>query len=194
MAEYKPNSRKSKEETKALAEKSIKPVVSGKTSTKPNKVRKIARLFVSEDISNIKSYLVMDVIVPNVKKAVLDVVKMLMYGESSNRHSSNYSNYVPYRSYSDDRPRTRKSDMSSSRFDYDDVIFSSRGDAEYVMQKMQEIVDNYGLVTVADMYDLANITAPYTAANYGWHSIRTAEVRRVSGGYILKLPAAMDID
>ena len=54
MAEYKPNSRKSKEETKELPEKVVKPVVSGKTSTRSNNVRKVTNLFVSEDASNIK--------------------------------------------------------------------------------------------------------------------------------------------
>lgn len=57
MAEYKPNSRKSKEEAKELPEKVVKPVVSGKTSTRSNNVRKVTNLFVSEDASNIKSSL-----------------------------------------------------------------------------------------------------------------------------------------
>lgn len=192
MAEYKPNSRKSKEEAKELPEKVVKPVVSGKTSTRSNNVRKVTNLFVSEDASNIKSYILMDVLVPTVKKAIVDTVEMIMYGESRSKRSNNQPNYVPYRSYSDDR--SSRNNIFSSRFDYDDIIFSSRGDAEYVLSNMMKIVKEYGMVTVADFYELSNVTAPYTAANYGWMGLRTAEVRRVNGGYVLKLPTPMAID
>ena len=195
MAEYKPNSRKSKEEAKELPEKVVKPVVSGKTSTRSNNVRKVTNLFVSEDASNIKSYILMDVLVPTVKKAIVDTVEMIMYGESRSKRANKQPNYVSYRSYSDDdRSHTRRSNISSSRFDYDDIIFASRGDAEYVLSNMMNIVKEYGMVTVSDFYELSNVTAPYTAANYGWMGLRTAEVRRVSGGYVLKLPTPMAID
>jgi hypothetical protein len=51
------------------------------------------------------------------------------------------------------------------------------------------------MVTVADMYDMADSTAPYTSNRYGWTSLRTAEVKRVQGGYyIIDLPKAAPID
>lgn len=50
------------------------------------------------------------------------------------------------------------------------------------------------MVTVADMYDLAGLTAPFTAQRYGWFNIRTAEVIRGRDGYYLKMPKAMPID
>ena len=59
---------------------------------------------------------------------------------------------------------------------------------------MEEVIDHYGFVTVADMYEMANMSAPFTANKYGWTSIRTAEPVRVRDGYILKLPKAMPID
>ena len=137
----------------------------------------------------------MDVLVPTVKKAIVDTVEMIMYGEAKPKRSNRQSNYVSYRSYSDDdRSQPRRSNISSSRFDYDDIVFASRGDAEYVLSNMLNIVKEYGMVTVADFYELSNVTAPYTASNYGWMGLRTAEVRRVSGGYILKLPSPMAID
>ena len=59
---------------------------------------------------------------------------------------------------------------------------------------MQDVIDSYGVVTVADMYDMAQLTQPYTSNKYGWMNIRNAEVKRVSDGYIIKLPKAMPID
>ena len=66
-----------------------------------------------------------------------------------------------------------------------------------MLDQMREMVDResgYGLVTVADMYDMAGLSVPYTARNYGWFNLRTAEVMRGHDGYFLKLPRAMPID
>ena len=63
-----------------------------------------------------------------------------------------------------------------------------------LISKMDEIIDTYGIVTIADFYDLAGVTGDYTTNNYGWTNIRSAEVVRVRDGYIIKMPKAMPID
>lgn len=201
MTDYKPNSHKSKAEEAATEEKRAKKVVSGKVTTKENNTRKFAGLLVSEDASKVKSYVVLDVLIPAIKKAISDIVTdgidMILYGESRGKKSRS-SGGVSYRSYYDDRDRRERDrggrGSSSSRFDYDDIVFDTRGDAELVREQMVDILDQYGMVTVADMYDLAGLTVPYTASRYGWFNIRTAEVTRIHNGYILKLPKAMPID
>lgn len=205
MAEYRSNSFRSKEEetSKNADEKKVKKVITGKATTKPNEVRKVTDLFVSEDISNVKEYLFIDILVPAIKKAVSDIitngVDMILYGGSGSSNRSKTSNYVSYRSYSDngirrhdDRDTSRR---NSNRFDYEDIEFESRGDAELAREQMVELIDRYGFVTVADLYDMVDLKAPYTANSYGWTNIRSAEPIRVRGGkYILKLPKAMLID
>ena len=59
---------------------------------------------------------------------------------------------------------------------------------------MNEIIDRYGVVTVADLYDMADLSAPYTSNKYGWTSVRNVEIGRVRDGYVLKLSRAMPID
>ena len=204
MAEYKSNSYKSKAEeaerkTKEEQRKASK-VISGKASTKPNEVRKITNLFVSEDIDNIKSYILIDVIVPTIKDALLDSLDMLLNGggrRNSTRGRSS-SNRPSYRSYYDsdrDRRDSRPVARASTEFNYDDIVYGTRGDAERVLDKMREYVDQAGgLVTVADMYEFSGLAAPYTAVKYGWFNLRTAEVIRGRDGYYLKLPKAMPSD
>lgn len=202
MMDYQPNSHKSKEET-ALAkkeEKRVQKVVTGKAKTKKNGARKLTDIFISEDASNVKSYIFMDVLVPAIKKAISDIVTdgvaMILYGETGGRKTKS-SSRVSYRSYYDDRRddrRDRDRFGSRGRFDYDDVVFESRVEAELVREQMVELIERYGFVTVADMYDMADLTAPYTANKYGWTNIRNAEFVRVRDGYILKLPKAMPID
>ena len=193
MRDYQPNSNKYKEEHK---EKSVKKVVNGKVKTKKNEGRKLMNMFISEDAKNVKSYIVLDVLVPAIKKAILDIVTdgadMILYGGSHGGKRKS-GNKVSYRSYYDDK-KDDKDYRSKGRFDYDDLVFDSRSECEAVREQMVEIIDQYGFVTVADMYDMADLPAPYTSSKYGWTNIRTAETIRGRDGYVLKLPKAMPID
>ena len=198
--EYKPNSHKFREgQSEALTEKKIEKVVRGKVKTKPKSgVSKITDIFISEDASNVKSYILMDVLVPAVKKAISDIVRdgidMILYGESRGRRSSTTSSYVSYRDYSrsDDRDRFRDS-RTRSGYNHDDIILESRGEAEEVLTRMDELIDTYGVVSVADLYDLIGKSCEYTDNKYGWTNIRNAEPIRVRDGYMLKLPKALPI-
>ena len=193
MRDYQPNSNKYKEEHK---EKTVKKVVNGKVKTKKNEGRKLMNMFISEDAQNVKSYIVLDVLVPAIKKAILDIVTdgadIILYGGSHGGKRKS-GNKVSYRSYYDDK-KDDKDYRSKGRFDYDDLVFDSRSECEAVREQMVEIIDQYGFVTVADMYDMADLPAPYTSSKYGWTNIRTAETIRGRDGYVLKLPKAMPID
>lgn len=200
--EYKSNSHRSKEgKTEALTDrKRVEKVVHGRVRTKPKSgVSKITDVFISEDAANVKSYIVMDVLIPAVKKAISDIVRdgidMILYGESRGRKSSSASGYVSYRDYSrsDDRDRFRDS-RSRSSYAHDDIILDSRGEAEEVLTRMDELIDTYGNVSVADLYDLVGKSSEYTDNKYGWTNIRNAEPIRVRDGYMLKLPKALPIN
>lgn len=205
MSEYKPNSNKYKEEQKnaALTERKIEKVVNGPVKTKKkNDIRKFADIFISEDVSNVKSYVLMDVLVPAVKKAISDIVTdgidMILYGGTGRgkANGGNRGTYVSYNRFSEkgsDR-RDATEPRAKSRYDFDELIFDSRGAAEAVRIQMEEVIERYGFVTVADMYDMAGLTEPYTSNKYGWMNIRTAEVVRVRDGYVIKLPKASPID
>lgn len=194
MKDYKPNSHKAKNEARE-----IQKVVSGGVKTKKkSEISKLSSIFISEDAANVKSYIFMDVLVPAIKKAISDIVRdgidMILYGGSGggNRKASSNVSYVDYRKVSE-RP-SASNVRTSNRFDYDDLIFEDRGQVEAVREQMEEVIEHYGFVTVADMYDMAGLTAPFTGNKYGWTSIRTAEPVRVRDGYILKLPKAMPIE
>ena len=56
---------------------------------------------------------------------------------------------------------------------------------------MDELIDQYGVVSVGDLYDLVGVTGAYTDNNYGWTDLRTASVVRTRDGYMIKLPRAL---
>lgn len=195
MENYPSNSHKAREE---VAEKKVEKVVSGKTSTKKKSgIRKLSDTFLSEDVSNVKSYIFSEVLLPAAKKLVSDMVtngtNMLLYGEIKNKKGN--SSKVSYSRYYDDRSRDYRSPVVRNNFDYDEIIFETRGDAEAVLDAMYDILNQYKVVSVAELYDLASITTHnYTCNNYGWIDLRGSSVVRVRDGYILKLPRALAID
>ena len=192
MAEYKSNSHRSKEQS---SDKKVEKVISGNA-----KVKKRSAL--SDDIQNIKSYVVMDVLIPAAKKAISDIVTngidMILYPGGNGRPKRPNANHVSYRSYYDNRDRDRRYDPETrsrrSSYSYDDIIIDTRAEAEEVLERMDELLDTYNVVSVADLYDLVGISCSYTDNKYGWTNLRNAEVIRVRDGYFLKLPKAGPID
>nr|DAD58014.1 MAG TPA: hypothetical protein [Caudoviricetes sp.] len=198
--DYAPNSHKAKEEkaqTEAPERKKLEKVVTGKVKTKKrNEMSKLGEIFIAEDARNVKSYILMDVLVPAVKKAISDIVTngidMLLFGEGGRTRKTSSASTVSYRNYYDQKDTRR--DYSNTRtrtgYSYDDIILETRGEAEEVLARMDELIETYGIVSVADLYDLVGKTCNYTDNKYGWTNIRNAEPIRVRDGYMLKMPKA----
>ena len=199
--EYKPNSNKSKEvqaEKPAEVTKRAEKVVSGNVKTrKKSEASKLANIFIAEDISNVKNYIWLDVLVPTIKKAVSDIITngidMILYGGNGRPKSGSRADKVSYRDYYEGE-KHRSEPERYKTYDYDTVEFDRRAEAEEVLYRMRELRDRYGLVRVADFYDLVGVTGSFTDNRYGWTSLSNAEVIRSRGAYIIKLPRAMPID
>ena len=199
MEDYKPNSRLAREQ--ASPDKKIEKVIAGTATTKKKSTsKKFADVFLAEDVSSAKSYILWDVLVPKVKNTIEEVlvstVHAIFGGSSEPRKTSSK---VSYRSYYDERNRRpERTDNNYIRskvgYEFDDVVLESRGEAEAVLHQMDEVVGTYGVVTVADLYDMVGITGRYTDNKYGWTDIRSAEPIRVRDGYLIKLPKAMPLN
>jgi hypothetical protein len=204
MNDYKPNSNRFKEEQKnEEREKKVEKVVTGPVTTrKKSGLQKFASEFISEDAKNIKSYVFGEVLIPAIKKAISDIVRdgidMILYGGSNPGSKRGPASTVSYRNYYDKDGRSSRDYRSATvgvRYSYDDIELSSRGEAQEVLDRMDELIDNYGVASVADLYDLVGVTGNYTDNKYGWTSIRSAEVLRTRDGkYVIKMPRATNID
>lgn len=195
MGEYKSNSHRSREIERE--EKKVERVVKGQVKSK--KKNKFADTFISEDAASVKEYIIFDVLIPAAKNAISDMVttgiQMMLYGEVRGTSKSKGTK-VSYSKYYDDR-RDRDYDRRSrtrSGYDYDEIILESRAEAEEVLNSMDDLLERYGLVSVADLYDLVGVTGNYTDNKYGWTNLRHASVQRLRDGYLLKLPRAIPLD
>lgn len=193
MENYSSNSIK-KNDVTVVSDKKIIPKANG-TIKKKSEAGKLAGLFVSGDFDSVKEYIFTDVLIPTIKNAISEMVRngidILLYGEARKNNSNrSTTSKVSYTNYYNGGSSSRNSDRSSNNnCNYDDIIFPSRGDAEVVLDGLNEIIQAYGFASVADLYELANITSNnYTYTNYGWTEIINISPARVPEGYILRLP------
>lgn len=204
LEDMKPNSHVSKEQP--IAKPHVEPIVkkSAVVSTKKSLGQKFVDTFMTEDAADVKSWLVMDVVIPGIKNTILDMLSMMFFGGTSSRSRgrSAYSYDRPsYRQYSyssvrgggrvsNDRPEAPISD----KVDYRNIILQRRDDAERIVDEMRRRITEYGQVSIAEMLDLMELTGKYTDNNWGWTNPRDIGVTRVSTGYLIDVAEAQVID
>lgn len=206
---YVSNSNKNKmksanEEVKPEADVAHEPRVAKATTgkvvvRKKSNMSKFRDSMISEEAGNIKNYVVMDVLIPAFKKAISDIVKngieMLLYGSTGDPDKRRQSSGVSYRDYYDkDRNRSGRYDNRSRiGYDMDEAVVATRAEAENVLNTLDDALDRYGMVSVADLYDCLGITPKYTDCKYGWTNLRNAGIERVRDGYLIHLPRPVPI-
>lgn len=183
-----------------VEKKKMEKVVTGNAKIKKKSpTRKFTDVFISEDASNVKEYVLNDIVIPTIKKLFSDVIKDsvdMIFGINTRKSNGIRGDYVSYNRYSDRKNDRFSSNHSTSRNVYSpyDITLDNRGEAEYVLSRLDEAIEMYGVVTVADLYDLVGVTGNYTDNKYGWTNLRNAEPVRVRDGYMLKMPKALPID
>ena len=202
MDNYKPNSNrynelKAQQSIEEANSKKLESVVSGTVSMrKKTTLKKVADIFFQKDINDVKSYLIRDVLIPELRDALYNLVMngldMMLYDGKRTRKSSSNTMRVNYSAKYNNQtsmPETSSSPRTKSGLNFDDVVFDDRMDANEVLNQMLNIIEQYDSVSVADFCELAGIPGEYTDRKYGWTSLGSAEVKHISGGgYVLKLP------
>lgn len=206
MEKYEPNSNAYKKKQEAEKERTPKEkVISGTAKVKKkSELRKAASNFISEDARNIKSYLLGDIVVPWVKDLIVDIVtdgiNLLIHGERSHgTHKKKNGVYIDYSGVSKKSSRDRRSSSRDDvkvrqRYSFDDIYLETRREAEDVLNMMEDHIEQYDDVSVADLYDFVGVTRDWTDNKYGWTNLRSADVLRTRDGYLLKLPDAKPLD
>lgn len=200
MEDYRKNSSKAKAEAEEKTSgKKVEKVVKG--SAKPKKkseLRKIADAFIQEDVGTVRNYIFGEVLVPAIKKTFADIVTnaldMFLWGKGGSRRPRSSAERISYRNYYDSPRRTTRESERRRSYDYDDIVLDSREEADQVLARMEELLDDYNMVSVADFYDLVGITGKTTDNHYGWTDLRDASVVRDRDGYLIKLPRAIALD
>ncbi len=216
------NSRRSREEavkppTKNQPEdKKIEKVISGKVvrRKKPLHRRFVETFFGGEDAENIGEYLLKTVVVPYTKDLVTDFVttgvEKALYGEPRGRSRSSRSSIdrghgnIRYDRMSDggrspigrrEDPRREVTRQTRTMHSFGDIILETRHEASAVLDKMEMVLDQYKVLTVAELYDMLDVSSDFTDRKFGWvDNIRGSQVVHVTGGYFLDIPQPIELD
>lgn len=198
--DLKPNSFKSKEEA-AVEETKTTPVITKNVVVKEKRVRsKLAEAFIGEDVGSVKDYIIFDVIIPAIKNTIVDGITNtveMIFGVSPRKGKGRNKDYVSYASYyKPDRRDYRRNDFDdrNPRYDYRDLTFASRVDADEVLASLKDYVEDYGKASVADLYDFCGVTGTFQDHKYGWYDLKGVRVVRVKDGYEIDLPRVRPID
>lgn len=183
-------------------EKKLEKVVTGNvTIKKKSTLAKIRDMFIAEDADKVGNYILLDVLVPSVKKAIVDIIKssadMIFGTKGSQKSGGTTYTYggTPYVSYSSaQKQKPEPVNVSRSQYEVGDIIFENRADAEEVLSKLDELISVYGQASVADLCELVNAPYEYVANKYGWKNIHDAVPIRVASGYSLRMPRSMPLE
>ena len=196
------NSHKSKE-------KHVERVTTGKViQQKPRMGKKFAESFLADEAKNVGSYIWNDVIIPALKTLFEDTIigslSMSLWGTNKgrgygqNRNGSLYRDYNKVSQTQRDPRQAKQLNISSvaprNRAWFSDIILENRGEAEEVLDRLNDLIGTYGQASMADLKDLIGETSSFTDNKYGWTDLRNASVSRVRDGFLLNLPKTEVID
>ena len=68
------------------------------------------------------------------------------------------------------------------------MLITNRADAEDVLDRLRDLINQFDVATVADFKELLGITGDFTDNTWGWDDLRSAGIRAVRGGYVIDLP------
>lgn len=72
--------------------------------------------------------------------------------------------------------------------DSNDIVYHSKGDAVQALASMYELLSEFGIVRVSDLYHASGLNAEYSDHRHGWFNIDSARIEEVKSGYIIRMP------
>jgi hypothetical protein len=183
----------------------LEKVVGGEVIHKKKGLQKrFKEVFLGADAKGTTTYIVVEVLVPAFRNMMFDAVQngfqRFIYGDAGRRpqYGSQQRGRTQYNSpvsrmgsrptmLPDQPPRQTHADRG-------DIILSSNEDASSVLSRLIEIVDQYGVASVADLHDLVGLPTTYIDNKWGWMDLRYSKVRQTRDGFILDLPPIEPID
>lgn len=207
MTDYVGNSKKDREK-KVREEKKVERVTSGEVIVQKKSLgRKFRELFIEADFKSVVHYVIYEVVLPAARNTIVDAsskgIERMMYGETAMRRRGYgagprmiYNNPIQ-RGYGDQVPRGVMPQLPSrtipSRNTRDDFIIATREDAVLVLERMNDILDKYEVVSVADLNDLVGIPTSHVDNKWGWIYLGDVQIRQVREGFLIDLPQAEPI-
>jgi len=156
--------------------------------------------FFGGDAKSAMQYVIFGVLVPAAKDALADAgaqgIERLIFGESRYKRGgppSGPAGHIAYNRMSTGGPRSEApsrtlSRRARARHDFDEIVLTSRAEAEEVIDRLFDLVSRYGEASVADLYDLVGLQSTHADYKWGWTNVQGSAPARTRQGYLLDLP------
>lgn len=201
--DYQANSNKSKNQ-EGENPKKIEKVISGDAISRKKPLgRKMKDLFIGADVKSVMAYVATDVLLPAARNMIVDAstkgIERMMYGDRAiQRRNGGFTSRVSYnspvnRGFVQHRHISQQQDRATRRQTREDVILSSKEEADLVLERMQDVISDYEVVSLADLYDLIGFQTHHTDNKWGWSDLRGSQVQQIREGYLLDLPPIQPI-
>lgn len=183
--------------------------------TKPTLGSRFAKVFAGENLKTIGKSVFMEILLPGARDIAFDMVKegahKALYGNSSTRsigqtvvnnaanriRTTNYSTMSASPIVGTQQIGMPLSSQDKAKFDFSRLVFQEQSMALEVLERLNDAITEFNIVTVADFYDFIGQTGNgFTDQKHGWNAqaFQGAEVRRAhGGGYVLNLPQPREI-
>lgn len=194
------NEKRYEEKRKARAEKGSGPISKG-TKHRRTVAENVARGLFGSGMRSFFSQVLEEFIIPTAKTTVEDIIKgaldRILYGEeSSSRARRDDKGHISYGSYykkGEKREITRR--PGKNNFDLDEIFFKRMVDASDVLMAMCENIEDYGQVSVADFFEMADIDgATWIHNKWGWTDLSKAYCTHTHRGYAIIMPDPEELD
>ena len=177
-----------------MADDSLKPITEG-TLAEKNAFQKAVGLFMTEDLEAAKTYAVKSVILPSIKKGIMNILGRFLDVDGSYNAPSSSSgpNVIPYTAYYNRTPMTAPQSTPQVSFDYADPIVPTEEEAKKVRAALFEILRIKGVVRVIELYQLCHIPTVYTQNDFGWYEIASSKIMIYGDRFLIKMPKPVPI-
>lgn len=186
---------------KAGGETRVKPVAKG--SVRKVSHARITDIFIAQDIKSVWGYVFERVVIPAFQNLAVNTINSIARGvflgegsintfrENSNRPSTGYT---PYGSMYQGGSTARSSGhRTSGQFQFEELSYDDYGEAQLVLDALDECIENSGYATIADMYTASKLTCPFTGNYYGWKDLSKARIIQEGDKWWLKMPRAIEV-
>lgn len=207
--DYQGNSKKEQDKREAPEKKIVEKVVITEVIQKPKGPgRKFKEVFFGGDAKHAAVFVASDVLLPALRNLIVDMVtkgaERLIFGESNYRRRPGGTNYgaryqyqggtgYSYRPDPRDRLPLGRPGPRQVRHEMNDIVIGTKEEAELVVERLTDILNQYEVASLADLYELLGLTPSHVDNKWGWTYLGSVQIRQIRQGYLLELPPLEEI-
>lgn len=203
IPDYPSNLFDAKTKSQEKEKKKIEKVITGDATKQKRTAYKKVGDFIKTDGKDILLSLLEDKIIPSLKSLIYDAftggMNMLLYKDDKGNTSTPFflnTNRINYGSffYSNNPVSNKISPRRTATIStVDDILFSTKSDADIVLAQLVDLIEMYGFASVSDYYELTGFVGAHTDERYGWSDLSTASIKRVKNGWAISFPRVTPI-